>query len=222
MPAGADGARGGLLVATDAPDGALRLFRAEPAAVLGDATLAPLLVDVPIGLPERGVRTCDVVARRRLGPRRASVFPAPLRPMLAARSYAEALALGRARDGRGLSRQAYQLLPLVRAVDAALSPACQHRIREGHPELSFALLAGGPLAYAKHTVTGRALRLELLSEVFPDLEGALRAWPRGLWTDVLDACALLWSARRWARGEALVLPDRPETDARGLRMEIVA
>jgi hypothetical protein len=46
---------------------------------LGAATVA---VDIPIGLPDAGPRVCDVAARRLLGPRRSSVFPAPVRAAL--------------------------------------------------------------------------------------------------------------------------------------------
>lgn len=53
------------------------------------------MIDVPIGLPDRGARECDKAARRRLGPSRgSSVFPAPIRRILAATSYIEACAIG--------------------------------------------------------------------------------------------------------------------------------
>ena len=38
--------------------------------------------------------------------------------------------------------------------------------------------------------------------------------------DLLDACALAWSARRITHGTARRVPDRPARDARGLRMEL--
>jgi predicted RNase H-like nuclease len=44
-----------------------------------------------------------------------------------------------------------------------------------------------------------------------------------MWTDVLDAFAMLWTARRVAAGVHLTLPgDVVETDAFGLRAEMVA
>src|SRR5262245_48882967 len=49
-----------------------------------------IAIDIPIGLPLSGARACDVVARRLLGPRRSSVFPAPVRAALRAGTYAEA------------------------------------------------------------------------------------------------------------------------------------
>jgi predicted RNase H-like nuclease len=79
-------------------------------------------VDIPIGLPAKGSRACDVEARRRLGrPRGSSVFPVPVRGVLTeVLSYREASDLHRQIDGRGLSQQAYQLLPKILQVDDSL------------------------------------------------------------------------------------------------------
>jgi len=38
--------------------------------------------------------------------------------------------------------------------------------------------------------------------------------------DVLDACALAWSARRVVDGTACRIPDMPTRDRRGLHMEL--
>jgi predicted RNase H-like nuclease len=40
--------------------------------------------------------------------------------------------------------------------------------------------------------------------------------------DVLDALAMLWTAQRISSGRALRLPAAPETDSRGLLMEMWA
>ena len=55
-------------------------------------------IDMPIGLSDNGVRACDVAARDRLRPFGAasSVFPTPVRAVLATDDYAEARALSRA------------------------------------------------------------------------------------------------------------------------------
>lgn len=119
------------------------------AAVLGDARpdALRLLVDIPIGLPSgHAPRRCDVEARRLLGPRRgASVFPAPPRAVLGAGSWEDGLARARAASGRGISLQAWHLVPKIREVDAFLraDPSWVGRIREAHPELLFRSLALG-------------------------------------------------------------------------------
>ena len=168
---GLDGCRAGWVLASltaepGAIDGApgpglrveIRLLAsfAEAVALVRDATLVSLAVDMPIGLPGAGPRPADQAARRRLGPRRSSVFPTPVRATLGARDYPEALARSRAVDGRGLSKQAFNLLPKIAEVDAAMTPELQDRIVECHPEVGFARLAGRPLATTKHHPAGLA------------------------------------------------------------------
>ncbi len=160
-------------------------------------------VDMPIGLPEVGSRrACDTEARRALGPRRSSVFPAPSREALAATSFA---------DTTGLSIQAWNLVPKIREVDEVWEP----RVREVSPELAFAVLAGAPMAHPKRTAAGRAERLHVLG-----LETTLRV-PGAAADDILDALVCLLSAQRLAAGSALELGDGT-LDAHGRPMTIHA
>ncbi len=180
--------------------------------------IAAIAIDIPIGLPDAGTRACDVDARRRLGPRRASVFPAPVRATLGAATFADALAAHRAADGRGLSQQAFHLLPKIAEVDAALAGSDQPRLNEAHPELAFAVLAGAPLSHAKRTPAGAAERLALLA---PELGSVRPPVPRGsARDDVLDAVALTTTARRIATGRADRLGDASR-DGAGRLMEIL-
>jgi predicted RNase H-like nuclease len=196
---------------------------AEVASILErveDGRLDCIGVDMPIGLPEQGARACDVEARTRLGPRRSSVFPCPPRGVLGAVDYGEALARSRAIDGRGISRQAFHLLPRIAELDGGLTPALQSRVFECHPESCFVSLAGAPLE-SKHTAQGREMRCRLLTAVVPDTEALVAGPPRGAGVaDVLDAAVVAWTARRWRAGRALVLGD-DRRDRRGLRMQIV-
>ncbi len=184
-------------------------------------------LDIPMGLPEAEARACDRAARRLLGRGRASsVFPAPLRGMLAAATYTEACAVGLRQAGKKLSRQTWAILPKIRQVDAALrqEPTLPARVYEVHPELSFQALAGQPLRHSKHHPAGRAERQRLLEPVFGPAVAAIlavRATPqRFAADDVLDACAALWTAQRIAQGHAITLPAEPVYDACGLRMTI--
>ena len=68
----------------------------DAAAVLAVPDVEVVGIDMPIGLSEDGVRACDVQARRRLGRAGSSVFPTPVRAVLATDDYAEARALSRA------------------------------------------------------------------------------------------------------------------------------
>lgn len=220
--AGVDGCRGGWVVALAEPDdGALvdvvvlSTFADVVALLVQDVT--HVAVDMPIGLPDAGSRACDVAARRLLGLRRSTVFPAPPRPILDERDYPTALARKRAIDGVGLSKQAFNLLPRIAEVDAALTPELQSRIVECHPELAFQRRHGEPLE-SKHTAPGRAQRQALVADLVGD-----RPLPRLAGTrpdDVLDALALTWTARAICVGREERLGDA-RRDARGLVMEIV-
>ena len=206
--AGVDGCRGGWAVALADADSILEVrvlpTFAEVVALRCDA----VAVDMPIGLLDHGRRACDVEARRRLGPRRSSVFPTPLRPMLTATTYAEASAVA------GLSRQAFNLLPKIREVDAVMTPHRQRTIVEVHPELCFAALIGAPCQAPKRTPEGRAERRGAVTLPID------RPPAGAAWDDVLDAGALVHTARRLVHGAVERLGDGAR-DARGLRCEIV-
>lgn len=180
-------------------------------------------IDMLIGLPSSGARACDRLARARLGLRRASVFPAPLRCSLQAPNQPQASAMQRAIDGRGLSAQAWNIVAKIRDVDSVITPDLQGRIIEAHPELSFAAMAGGmPMQFSKKAKPGR---LERERALLAGLRGAAAALdtppPRGAsHDDLLDALAVLWTADRHAAGQAQRLPEAPARDQRGLSMEI--
>jgi len=226
---GADGRPGGWLAATVAvrAGGRARL-RGWTLAV--DATQLLALDtdrqgwDVPIGLPDAGPRQVDGLARRRLGRRGVCVFPAPVRAVLAATDYPGALAVSRAADGRGLSVQTWGIVARVADADAALGAAgagVHDRVGEVHPEVSFAALAGSPLP-SKHTAPGAVARRAALGGWLDGLDEALAALPaRARTVDALDALAAAWSAARWARGVAEVLPEPAPRDGLGRPMRLV-
>ncbi len=197
--AGVDGCRNGWVVATATGARVVPGF-----AELLAERFALALIDIPIGLLA-GPRQCDREARRLLGPRRSSVFPAPPCGLLKARQYAGQCSI-----------QLWNILPKIREVDEGITARLQRRVREAHPECSFALLNGAPLRFSKKTAAGEAERRLLLRPHF----GEIAHLPGAARDDVLDAYALLWSARRAAAGEARVLGDG-ERDPRGLACEIV-
>ncbi len=190
-------------------------------------------VDVPIGLTDAGLRQCDLQARTRLGARRSSVFPAPVRPTLVATSYAQACQLGQDADGRKLSQQTWAILPKIREVDAFLrkDPERQNWIREVHPEVCFWAWNGNKaMAHRKkkkrnEPPLGKIEREGLVIPQYGEWYWASQSTlPRGkyVYDDLLDAFAALWSAERIRSGHSIVLPPSPVMDSHGLRMEIVA
>jgi len=194
----------------------------DVAAVLAVPDVAVVAIDMPIGLSDDGVRACDVAASRRLAPTGAasSVFPTPVRAVLAAGDYAEAREISRAVTDppRAPSAQAFQLVRSIRALDDALGDPPTDRVVEVHPELAFRLGLGG-VTDRKGTARGTVQRLQALRAVM-DVEAALADAPRGVpMIDALDACAAAWSAQRLADGTAECVGDGT-TDARGRPMRI--
>ena len=208
--AGADGCPDGWVIATRRGVSVVSAITASAQSVLG--------IDMPIGLPEAGPRSCDVEARKFLGPRRSSVFPTPPRVCLGARDHSEAVVLARKSTGVGISIQAFHLLPKIAQIDRAISADDERRILEVHPECSFAVMNGGVPLSSKKSAEGVALRTSLLTARF----GTLPPRPRGARIDdLLDAYAVLWSTERFVAGTARVFGDG-ERDARGLLMRIIA
>jgi predicted RNase H-like nuclease len=181
-------------------------------------------VDIPIGLTQRGARACDMEARKRLGkPRGNSVFPAPIRSILRATNYEKACQKSLRVDGKKISKQAFGILSKVREVDRVISPGIQSWVYEVHPELCFWALNGGKaMKYGKLSPRGRSERLHLLSKPYPQMPTHLDRLEKKLAgpDDLLDAAVAAWTAVRIGRKQAVHLPEKPEFDSVGLRMEI--
>lgn len=191
-------------------------------SVRGDGLLACVGVDMPIGLADAGARAADRLAQAALGRRASSIFVTPSRPALEAAGRAEGSAINVALGGPGVTAQAWALRAKVLEVDSYLRERVllgdDLRIAEVHPELSFAAMAGAPVAEPKRSWTGAVVRRHLLREAGMELEGAdLGAVGRlADADDVADAAAVAWTALRIATGRARSLPDPPEQFSDGL------
>jgi predicted RNase H-like nuclease len=211
--AGVDGCRAGWIVVREGHAEVHPDFAAVLTALPDDAVVA---VDMPIGLIDEhipGGRDVDRAARMELGRKRSSVFSAPPRCAFGARTLPDAR-----RRGARLTLQTLNLLPRIEDVDAVMTPELQSRVFEVHPELSFGAMAGGfPVLTPKHSAAGSKERRALLQRAgvcVPERPAGSAA------DDLLDACALMWSARRIAGGTASHVPDPPSWDSRGLSMEL--
>ena len=202
----------------------------------GDASL--ILIDIPIGLPNScEERCCDREARTRLGSRASSVFPAPGREALEEdrREHRhEAVSDANRREtGRGLSIQAFGIVPKIREVDDLIRErglTAHPAIREIHPEVCFWSLNGGrPMGHTKQRPDGHCERLDVLRRIHPCVDDvrdeALRRFRRKdvARDDILDAlAAALTAVPAECSGAALpTLPAEPPRDALGLPMEMV-
>lgn len=199
---GLDRARGRWAAVSLGPDGVSVSLLDSAAEVAGRWPGARAVgVDIPIGLPVDAIgRPVDGEARRLLGRRGSSVFPA-LPEDLYRMPYAEALAAGRARFGGGFSKQAWQLGAAV--LDVA--EVAGETWFEVHPELAFARMAGGPLP-SKKTWTGLRCRLDLLAAAGVEIPaGSVDAPP----DDVVDAAVCAVVAQRAVDGKAVPVGEGP-------------
>lgn len=194
------------------------------AAACGDAKL---VLDVPIGLG-RDPRPCDAAARVLLRHRQVSVFSPPCREALGATTYEEAVVANRQNcNGTGISLQAFNIRDRIKLVDDLITPDHQMHVREGHPEVVFAVLNEGlPLKHAKTTPEGVRDRMALLeaagTPVFDPAAVRSNLGRRDVAVDdVVDAAAMLLTAKHVADGTARPLPPGgQERDERGLLMQM--
>jgi predicted RNase H-like nuclease len=175
-----------------------------------DGPLAVVAIDMPIGLPDRGLRRADVLARAAIGPLWPSVFMTPVRQAMLATDHAAASAINRQLTGHGISVQAFRLKPKLFQVERWVRET-PVRVVEIHPEVCFARMAGAPLTARKSSWTGAERRRALLAgagiRLTADLHGAGAYAGVG---DVLDAGAAAWAARQVLSGMAQPIPDPPE------------
>jgi predicted RNase H-like nuclease len=180
-------------------------------------TFSVIALNAPVGFLDKaapGGRTCDREARALLGPKRgSSIQSAPVRS-----STDELEFLPEHLDAISLT-----LLPRYREVAVDMAPFRQRSVYEVHSDMSFLELnEGQPLQWPKQTERGREERKELLEAKFPGVAKILSVDLPGVsLAHLLDVAAFVWTARRIFNRAAIRIPQDPEWDEQGLRMEIV-
>ncbi|MGJ4926228.1 DUF429 domain-containing protein [Bradyrhizobium sp. HKCCYLS2038] len=178
-------------------------------------------IDIPIGMPDDGVRRCDQLARDKLAPHRSRVFTGAWRWLWEEFTDPDEANIEASRRGQArASRQLWHLGRKIMEVDAFVRAHRERDIREAHPELVFLRLNGAPLP-SKKTEEGVRLRRDLLVAAgFTAIDDWLTRARRGTGAkpdDVLDAGAVALAARDCAgsvpEGEA-------PRDAYGVPMQI--
>ena len=222
--AGVDGCPGGWVAAIDRGTETYEI-RVSPTLreLLESEVFALITVDIPIGLTDSGPRPPDALTRKLLGPiRGTSVMPAPIRAAAYAKTRAEADAIRRSVENKGVGAQTFGIYAKVAEVDELMrsSERARRTVVEVHPEVSFALWHGTPIVEKKKTTEGESIRRALVEAEFGPVPQ--HAYSRRLLApdDVLDAFAALWTARRIVADTARTFGG--EIDAEVLPMRIVA
>ncbi|MEM9374038.1 MAG: DUF429 domain-containing protein, partial [Planctomycetota bacterium] len=222
------GCRGGWVVCSLTAGGAVSFEIVGTIREL-DAACDLCLIDMPLGLPERGERAVDAAAKRMLGRWHARVFQTPPRCVFDTGDYQAASRSSRHASGKGLSKQMWHIMPKIREVDEAvrLDEELRAVIRECHPEIVFWGLSGSVIAESKKTDDGARLRAAELAKHAHGVEHAvadvLGRFPRSVVgrDDVIDAMGCAVAAAGVWDGTLRTLPDEPERDSFGLAMEMV-
>ncbi len=228
---GVDGCRAGWLLCQLTQNDAPKFWVAKH--LIQEKTLfqtaSAVFVDMPFGLSSQGERTCDQLARKMLGKRRATIFMTPCRQAVYAANYQQACRVNQAICGKKISIQAWNLIPKIRQLDQFLreNPALTVRFFESHPELCFAWLNEGQiLQSSKKTVEGQHQRLRLLAKKLAITHHTLQNWRQKIgksrvqMDDLLDALVLAVCAAQ-PEGLRTFVPTKVELDDFGLRMNIV-
>ncbi|GAA2740068.1 DUF429 domain-containing protein [Terrabacter aerolatus] len=194
----------------------------ELVAMVRESTgIAVVGIDIPIGLPDSTIRQADRLARRALPGKSSSIFSTLTRSAYAAPTRLEADAVNRGLVGQGVGAQAFALRDKIVEVDAWLRTRPTVTVLEVHPELSFATMTGSPILVGKKTDEGRDERLAALAAAGIARPSVLKGQGYAA-DDVLDACAVAWSAVRHTTGLARPLPDPPEVFSDGIPAAIWA
>lgn len=216
ITAGVDGTRRGWVYALVEERKVLEIGLMERFSFLG----FPVLVDIPIGLPETGERVCDRLARKILSRRAGCVFTVPVREAIYQKTYEDALMINRKKQGKGFSVQFWNIVEKVREVDLFLreNPSLVSVIKESHPELCFLRLSGRLLA-SKHTEEGIKQRIDVLRRFLTLDVKELKKTEERLKValhDLLDALVLALSGQFSLE----TIPENPPNDRYGLPMSI--
>ena len=232
IAAGIDGCRGGWVCAGwDGEGWSLDCLQALESIVPMLAPRATVCIDIPIGLSSNGFRACDRAARQLLGKRSSSVFPVPPRLALTALPYEEINLASKAQCGKGVSKQAFFLLPKIRETDALLrsSESDNFDWLETHPELCFSSFNEAvPMKDNKKTDAGFRERRRILSRHIQTrtidalIRNLMASVPRGQCArdDMMDALVCGVVARLDATSRACLPLGEQEFDEVGLPMRI--
>lgn len=225
---GVDGCKGGWTAAVLTGDHFdIDIYKSIADIFSAHADAERILIDMPIGLPESAEDLPpEAPLRALLRGKASSVFNRPCRQAVYADAK-DASAVNKAVLGKALSAQSIGIIPKIRELDEYLTAHPEHRARvyESHPELVFAKLSGTPVMEKKRESDGEHKRLSILSQFVPAVRAAVEhsgiKKKQAATDDLIDAACLAVAARLSLTQPLLSVPERPQTDARGLMMQIV-
>jgi predicted RNase H-like nuclease len=175
------------------------------------------MIDIPIGLPTKGLRACDRDAQQMLG---SSVFTGVRRGFWNFANQSAANEHYWDQNEPGISSQLWSIRWKIKHVDELMTPDRQRTLHETHPELVFWNLNKRAQLSSKHTEAGRERRISLLKSCgFTNIDRWLsQRWGTGIGRDdLIDACVCAVAARD---ARTRIPEGAVPVDSKGLKMEM--
>ena len=171
-------------------------------------------IDMPVILSDEIPREADQLARKLLSKKASSVFTAPTPEMLEQPNYEKASLVSKRLFGKSMSLQSWYLFPKIKDVQTMIHHE-KMNFYEIHPELSFRAMNNEKVILeSKKTFEGFNIRNSLLTTHFKyfNFDEIRMQYPKKdvMDDDILDALAVLWSAKRIQSNEASFLPQAPK------------
>ncbi len=171
-------------------------------------------IDMPVILGDEIPRKADQLARKMLAKKASSIFTAPTPHMLQQDSYENASLVSKRQFGKSISLQSWYLFPKIKDVQTIIDHK-NIKIYEIHPELSFRAMNNEAVVLeSKKSAQGFDIRKALLDQYFPrfNFEILRNQYLKKevVDDDILDAIAVLWSAKRIQANKASFIPKIPE------------
>jgi 8-oxo-dGTP diphosphatase len=186
------------------------------------------LIDMVIGLPSSKdhIRP-DTYARKIIKERTSTIFPAPCRQAVYAKTVSEAYDQNERVLGKKFTPLTVGIIPKMRELDSFFQENSEYKnvIKESHPEVCFARLNGRTVLSKKSEVDGMEERIRILSYYIPDLTlNKVAVHAKNLKCnidDIVDAVCLAVTANIVNQGDFEIIPENPMRDETGLLMQMV-
>jgi predicted RNase H-like nuclease len=185
-------------------------------------TFEAAAINAPMGLfdtPSGQYRQCDREAREYVGwPRVVAISGTPSRAAIRS-SNGEARRLE-----PWMTKHDIRRLRWLREAEKELQPYHSRSFFSANPDVSFTVMNSDvPLATSPYHEDGRIERLELIRERLPGVDEVVTRTPPvgAAGVHLLQAAALLFTARRGSGRAISRMPIDPTWDENGMRMEIV-
>jgi len=185
-----------------------------------------ILVDVPLGCVN-SIDQCrpEPCLRKHMKKKASSVFNAPALQCFEVSSYEDVNRVNREVLGKGISKQTFHIMPMIKTVNDFVLKYPHLNIHESFPEFVFMIMKGDVCVYSKHTKAGIDERVSILKsklpEVGPQLDHALSAFPSAFHQDIVDASSLAICAYLIDKNGRRTIPHAFETNAQGIEMKVV-